>query len=228
MVGCSGPSVEPAGGGASSASAPTRDQAKDSSENLEKISVAIDNFQAEKRTYPLQAMKTKDGGPGLSWRVALLPQLGDEALYKEFHLDEAWDSPHNKTLAAKMPAVYKSPMGRAGEGLTNYLAVVSAATVINPDTPVKIAAVSDGTANTIVVVEADDDRAVPWTKPADFDAEASTLDGLGGLHPKSAFLALTVSGEQHFMSAGIPAEVFKKFCTREGSEAVDWEAVKPR
>ena len=33
-------------------------------------------------------------------------------LYDQFHLDEPWDSEHNKPLAAKMPAVYSSPQVR--------------------------------------------------------------------------------------------------------------------
>ena len=42
----------------------------------------------------------------LSWRVFLLPYLGEEALYKQFRLNEPWDSPHNRTLVDKMPAVF--------------------------------------------------------------------------------------------------------------------------
>src|SRR4051812_31051114 len=53
----------------------------------------------------------KGGGPGLSWRVHLLPYLGkeEEALYKQFKPDEAWDSPANKKLLDKMPKVFESP-----------------------------------------------------------------------------------------------------------------------
>ena len=32
----------------------------------------------------------------LSWRVALLPYVGEGKLYAEFKLDEPWDSAHNK------------------------------------------------------------------------------------------------------------------------------------
>ena len=45
----------------------------------------------------------------LSWRVALLPFLEENELYKQFHLDEAWDSDHNKKLLAKMPRVFAPP-----------------------------------------------------------------------------------------------------------------------
>jgi hypothetical protein len=48
---------------------------------------------------------------GLSWRVHLLQFLdpAEVDLYEKFHLDEPWDSDHNKTLIAKMPNVFRSP-----------------------------------------------------------------------------------------------------------------------
>jgi hypothetical protein len=55
---------------------------------------------------------------GLSWRVALLPALGEEDLYKQFKLNEPWDSEHNKQLIAKMPKVFASPGKDAGVGKT--------------------------------------------------------------------------------------------------------------
>ena len=48
-------------------------------------------------------------GVGLSWRVQILPYIGEEALYKEFKLNEPWDSEHNKKLLEKMPKVFESP-----------------------------------------------------------------------------------------------------------------------
>jgi hypothetical protein len=41
---------------------------------------------------PAPALRDKDGKQLLSWRVALLPFLGEMELYKQFHLDEPWDS----------------------------------------------------------------------------------------------------------------------------------------
>ena len=52
------------------------------------------------------AVFDKDGKPLLSWRVLMLPYLEQDALYKEFHLDEPWDSDHNKKLLEKMPPLF--------------------------------------------------------------------------------------------------------------------------
>ena len=50
----------------------------------------------------------------LTWRVAILPDLGQKALYDKFHLDEPWDSEHNLTLLDQMPDVY-APDCRVGQ-----------------------------------------------------------------------------------------------------------------
>src|SRR5258705_440975 len=39
-----------------------------------------------------QPAQRRFGRALLSWRVAILPFLGQELLYREFRLDEAWDS----------------------------------------------------------------------------------------------------------------------------------------
>ena len=54
---------------------------------------------------------------GLSWRVELLRSDGaieDLALFQHFHLDEPWDSPHNKGLIEKIPWWLQDPDGERG------------------------------------------------------------------------------------------------------------------
>src|SRR5262245_50271856 len=61
------------------------------------------------RRFPAAAICGKDGRPLLSWRVQILPYLEEEKLYKQFKLDEPWDSQHNLALLPQMPTVYRSP-----------------------------------------------------------------------------------------------------------------------
>ena len=72
---------------------------------------------------------SQDGTPLLSWRVAILPYMGEseKALYSQFKLTEPWDSPHNKGLLAKMPKVYAPVVAKDGEkdkNVTHYLGFV--------------------------------------------------------------------------------------------------------
>src|SRR5207253_5726964 len=77
--------------------------------NLKQIAIAFHNYASAHRDhFPAAAIYSKDGKPLLSWRVALLPYLEQDNLYKQFKLDEPWDSEHNKKLIARMPKVFAS------------------------------------------------------------------------------------------------------------------------
>ncbi len=143
-----------------------------------------------------------------------------EDLYNQFHRDEPWDSENNKKLIAKMPAEYRSPNSKAGEGKTNYLTVRGENTVFPGKQGIRIADITDGTAFTIAIVEAADEKAVIWTKPDDFEIDnQNPLKGLAGLHP-SVFLVGFADGSVHTLSASIDPEVLKGLFSRNGGEAV--------
>ena len=114
--------------------------------------------------FPAPAIADDKGRPLLSWRVAVLPELGQRALYDRFKLNEPWDSPHNKALLKEMPALFSCP-GRtnAQPFTTTYRVFSGKGALFEQNQKVGIANIPDGTANTIMVVEAE--GAVPWTKP---------------------------------------------------------------
>lgn len=59
---------------------------------------AIEAYVKKHGKYPPDPFGSPINGEGLSWRVAILPELGPEAtaLHARFHLDEPWDSPHEQ------------------------------------------------------------------------------------------------------------------------------------
>ena len=77
--------------------------------NLKQIGLAMHNYHDQHKSFPPAYTVDKAGKPLLSWRVLILPYLEQNALYKEFHLDEPWDSPHNRTLIDRMPPTYRCP-----------------------------------------------------------------------------------------------------------------------
>src|SRR5262245_11913758 len=79
---------------------------------LKTIGLALHNYHDAQGYLPPPASLGKDGKALLSWRVAILPYVEQDNLYRQFRLDEPWDSPHNKKLIARMPAVF----GPAGQG----------------------------------------------------------------------------------------------------------------
>src|SRR5262245_59900977 len=97
----------------------TAEQRTMSTNNLKMIGLAMHNYHDTHGTFPTNYM-TKDGKLGLSWRVALLPFLEEEKLFKEFKLDEPCDSEHNSMLIERLPKVYAPARGRAEKGQTFY------------------------------------------------------------------------------------------------------------
>lgn len=129
----------------------------------------------------------KDGKPLLSWRVELLNGfLGDDEskLYKQFKLDEPWNSPHNLKVAQTIPFLYVDPIGARCEPVdstpnsvlwtmdpkkpnyTPYLGVTGPTAAFRPGESRGTNTVSDPAA--IVVVDKSD---VLWTEPRDISLE---------------------------------------------------------
>ena len=180
--------LETSGGGLQSlqslVSAPIARQAIDQTakDQLRRIAVAMHNWHATHGRFPAQANYDNEGRPLLSWRVHLLPFLGGLELHKQFHLNEPWDSQHNRMLLKKMPTVYVMPDSKvASQGSTCYLRPVGPATSCPGKESITFRDITDGTSNTVLVIEVDEDHAVPWTKPEDleYDPEVPTR-GLGG------------------------------------------------
>ena len=194
----------------------------ESTNNMKQLVLAAFNYMDRYGTFPPAYSADKAGKRLLSWRVQLLPYLGQEKLYKEFHLDEPWDSDHNKKLIARMPAVFRSSENPKinADFKTTYLAPIGKATMFPGAKGVRITDVTDGTSQTIFLVDADDDHAVVWTKPEDLNYDAKTpMKGLSGRY-HSGFLAAFADGSVHFISKSISKTTLQALFTRNGGEVI--------
>lgn len=149
---------------------PGNEKPKDPMEEYMKtLQAAMEKYHADKGSYPAPTILDKEGRPTLSWRVALLPYLGDDAkaLYGEFRLGEPWDSLHNKRLLKKLPKVLQSPYGSYGWGLNKYMTETQM--LVGKETPFlggKGPRKADLPAKALLLVNASNLK-VYWTKPAD-------------------------------------------------------------
>jgi hypothetical protein len=150
-----------------------------SQNNLKQIGLALHNYHDVHGALPPAAICDKNGKPLLSWRVAILPFIEQDQLYKQFHLDEPWDSEHNKALLQFMPKTYALPADKAKHDppATYYRVFADNGAMFDLKRGVTFAQVTDGLSNTLMVVEAAD--AVPWSKPDELDYDPQKAPKLG-------------------------------------------------
>jgi hypothetical protein len=199
-----------------------------STNNLKIIALAMHNYHDTYGRLPSAGSRGQPGFPGrppgdkplLSWRVAILPFIEQDQLYRQFHQNEPWDSPHNKALLPLIPREYLQPGEKPGpEGLTKYQVFVGRGTAFE-DLPqgVRLTDFTDGTANTLLVVEAA--NGVPWTKPEDLPFDPNgPLPPLGGQF-RNVFLAAYADGSCKPVPRDTPEATLKALITRNGGELV--------
>ncbi len=183
--------------------------------NLKQLALAMHNYHDTMGRLPPQATYDKNGKPLLSWRVMLLPYLAEMDLYSQFHLDEPWDSEHNKKLLAMMPKVFASPQQdeKSLKGYaTHYQGLVGKGAIFEGKKGIQFSEITDGTSNTIMIVEAS--KAVPWTKPEDIPFDpAKPLPKLG-FPGDSGFSAAFCDGSVHRISHKISKETLRNAIMR--------------
>ncbi len=168
----------------------------DARTNMKMLGLAFHMYHDANKTFP------KAGGParesdevtdGLSWRVHLLPYLDQVPLYNQFHLDEPWDSEHNKALIEEMPDIFRVD-GVDEPGKTSIHVFTSEGAPFANDAAPGVHDFTDGTSNTLLAVVAAPDTAEIWTKPGGLELNTDNpLSALGEL-PEPTFLALLADG----------------------------------
>jgi Protein of unknown function (DUF1559)/Domain of unknown function (DUF4190) len=196
-------------------------QAARTANNLKQIGLAMHNYHDATGTLPSAVNRGPNSSAGLSWRVHLLPYLEQSPLYLQFRQNEPWDSPHNKTLLAMMPSVYTRSANSDGLTTTPFQVFVGPGTAFEagPD-PIRIpGSITDGTSNTLMVVEARNE--VPWTKPEDLPFDPSRPLPLLGVAGRSDFFVMTCDSAVHRISSSTDEKTLKAMITRNGKESIN-------
>jgi Protein of unknown function (DUF1559)/Domain of unknown function (DUF4190) len=188
--------------------------------NLKQIALAMQNYESVYGCFPPAATYGGNGQPLLSWRVLILPYLDQQTLYSQFHLDEAWDSPHNKPLADQMPYFFACPRSKPlAKGLTTYEVIIDPHSMFTGKrSGVPLNSVTDGIHNTFLVVESNDP--VCWTKPDDLPfLSKDPMLGMGSEHA-GGFNAAIADGSARFIQNSISPDVLRALVTRDGKDPV--------
>lgn len=183
---------------------------------LGRLVKAFDTYRAEHGHYPAAAVVAPDGKTLHSWRVELLPYLGEKALFDEYKLNEPWDSEHNKRLIAKIPGVYATSQW-SEKGNADYFVVSGAGTLFDPAAANDRKSADDSPSETILVLQSH--QRVPWTKPLDIEITADH----NPTHPfrfGKGFYAAFADGSVKFVSKETDATTVRALFTKAGGEEV--------
>lgn len=197
---------------------------------LRSLAVGMHKYHDIYRTFPPPSDASaldEQQRPNLSWRVHLLPLIGQEPLYQQFKIDEPWDSDHNLPLLDRMPEIFRSDPDQADSKTTRIV------TLTGTEAPFQITSsgpnlrqITDGSSNTILMVEVGADRAVPWTKPVDAEFDPLVPMECLGAAQQTGFHCVTFDGAVLRIEAGLPPGMFASMVTPRGGEKVNAEERK--
>lgn len=185
--------------------------------------MAVANYHELHGHFPPAYIADKDGRPLLSWRVLVLPFLDQMPLYKQFELNEPWDSRANSGLLKHMPPTYRLH-GRLDENstTTDYVAIVGEETLWQGAEPRDWDFISDDPSETLLIAEFVG-RPIPWTKPEDLlfdeiDLAVDSDEGICSILSPPAYV--TADGLVRFLPRGTSKKAVRALLTARGNDQV--------
>lgn len=197
-------------------------------DHLRQIGKALANYVQDHRCYPPQYVADPQGKPLLSWRVLILPYLGEQILYAKFRRNEPWDSPHNLALLPLMPKAFRCPLqDTLPPGHTTYLAATGPGCVFNGKVSTTDELVDH--LNTTIIAGEVNQRHAAWSEPVDlpiFDhLRPGDENGFSSRHAEGAHF-LFADGHVSFLTGSFPTEIIRQMATHAGGEEIpapeDW------
>ena len=194
--------------------------------NLREIALAMHNYLQANGRFPPAYLADKQGRPMHSWRVLLLPFLGQKSLYDQYRFDEPWDSPNNRRVTDEAVMVYQCP-SRPDRNVrtTDYMIVVGPHTISDGPHGRKPADIKDGFSNTIMIVEVAD-SATPWAEPRNlkfdeinFQINNGRAPGIGSHHACGATVA-RCDGSVQFLDDSTDPKLIRPLLTIDGGETI--------
>ncbi len=184
---------------------------------MEKIANALNTYYEQNQKLPIDGPLLESSVHVFSWRVALLPALGQQDLYDQFHFDEAPESEHNMKVAEAIPDVYS----RAGSENPTHTRVRSVnaegSYFASKNSLPLLDAIKDKKNRTAILIQVDDANAVPWTVADPVLPGAPDLQQAGDREEKAM---LIVDAEFRVKAIAKQSEVIAAFQSIAGNEPI--------
>ena len=186
---------------------------------LKQIAQALSNYESSHGRFPPASVAGPDGRPWHSWRILLLPFMGENDLYQRYKLNEPWDGPNNIKLLPLLPQCYICPeQGRVRPTGTGYVAITGPGSALGDAHGLRLSQVLDKHSETIMVVEWAGEE-IPWTSPVDLSLTTMSLTvnarnrpAISSRHPGGANVSF-VDGGVGFLKNSVPPATVKALMT---------------
>jgi prepilin-type processing-associated H-X9-DG protein len=189
--------------------------------NLKQIALALHSYERSHNALPPAYTVDALGRPLHSWRTLILPDLEQESLYQTIDLSKPWNDSANAKAYNSSVSVFHCPARVDRPNTTTYLAVVDPNACFLPTRPRSLAEITDGTSQTLMVIEVSEDHAVHWMAPIDANESlvlgfgpTTKLDHVGGTN------ACFVDGSVRFLKASSPDTVRRALVSISGNDQV--------
>lgn len=196
-----------------------------STNNLKQLGIAQDIHHNAHNSYPMpyhfqgpRGAEPEKLSDRLSWRVALLPYIEQDNVYKLFRLAEPWNSPANEPQSKLTIKTLTHPGDAPPEPTTRYRVFYGGGAGYMLEGPRLL--IPDGSSNTIAIVEGGE--RVTWTQfndyPFDMTGPLPTL----GLPGATVFQAAMFDGGVRTINKSVDPMVLKRgIHAADGSPLVD-------
>lgn len=198
------------------------------SNHLKQISLAMHSYHDTYKSFPPAYIADENGNPKHSWRVLLLPFLEQSLMHGRYNFDEPWNSPNNLAVTAVMPNVFRCPSNPTGNS-PGYMVITGPGTIFDGAEACRIAAITDGTANTLLVVEVDQ-TTVHWSEPVDIQLAdfqrgfMSPMPNCPGSHHPGGMNAAFADGAVKFIHESTNPQVLSNLATKNDGQALPFDA----
>lgn len=146
---------------------PTRHR-MECSHNLKQIGAALRAYRSDYGVFPPISTLDTEGRPLHSWRVLILPYLGEKVLYDRIVLSQPWDGPVHQALHTQCPKIYQCPRARLKKGDTNYLAIADSKAWNQKDEPAtNELGQTMSLFKDVLIMESTREEAIHWMNPND-------------------------------------------------------------
>ena len=213
--------------------------------NLRQISIGLQSYHAALEEFPVGAIEWRSNADKtkrqLAWSVHLLPFLEQGNVYQQLDLNTPFDSPENAQGAAHILSVFICPSGIRGASLVDDRGPCDYGGIYgerinspnNPpkgimihDTAIRLADVTDGSSNTLIVAEDSGWGDGQWINGRNIFDQAFAINqapsfenDIRSEHPSGAN-ATRADGSISFISENIDLTILGGICSRAGGETV--------